>query len=50
MTHFQDVDKDAFFNKYGRLMEIERVEVLSTAVRVLVHLEIQTTSVFLLEA
>jgi ribosomal protein S15P/S13E len=49
-THFQNVDKDAFFSRYGRLMEIERVEVLSTAVRVLVHLKIQTTSVFLLKA
>ena len=24
-THFQNVDKDAFFRKYGRLMEITRV-------------------------
>jgi hypothetical protein len=37
MTHFQNVDKDAFFNKYGRLMEIARVEVLSPAVRAIVH-------------
>ena len=36
-THFQNVDKDAFFRKYGRLMEIARVEVLSPAVRALVH-------------
>jgi len=36
-THFQNVDKDAFFNKYGRLMEIARVEVLSPAVRAIVH-------------
>jgi ribosomal protein S15P/S13E len=26
-THFQNVDKDAFVNKYGHLMEIARVEV-----------------------
>jgi len=31
------VDKDAFFNKYERLMEIARVEVLSPAVRAIVH-------------
>jgi hypothetical protein len=37
MTHFQNVDKDAFLGNI-------------TAVRVLVHLEIQTTGVFLLEA
>jgi len=36
-THFQNVDKDAFFNKYGHLMEIARVEVLSPAVRAIVH-------------
>ncbi|KAL3611184.1 hypothetical protein D5086_002204 [Populus alba] len=36
-THFQNVDKDAFFRKYGRLMEIAKVEVLSPAVRALVH-------------
>ena len=36
-THFQNVDKDAFFSKYGRLVEIARVEVLSPAVRALVH-------------
>jgi hypothetical protein len=37
MTHFQNVDKDAFFWKYGRLVEIARVEVLSLAMRALVH-------------
>ena len=36
-THFQDVDKDAFFRKYGRLMEIAKVDILSPAVRALVH-------------
>ena len=36
-THFQDVDKDTFFRKYGRLMEIAKVEFLSPAVRALVH-------------
>jgi hypothetical protein len=36
-THFQNVDKDAFFRKYRRLVEIARVEVLSPAVRALVH-------------
>jgi hypothetical protein len=36
-THFQNVDRDAFFRKYGRLMEIARVEVLSPAVRAIVH-------------
>ena len=36
-THFQNVDKDAFFGKYGRLMEIAKVEVLNPAVRALVH-------------
>jgi hypothetical protein len=36
-THFPNVDKDVFFNKYGRLMEIARVEVLSPAVRAIVH-------------
>ena len=36
-THFQNVDKDAFFRKYGCLVEIARVEVLSPAVRALVH-------------
>ena len=36
-TQFQNVDKDAFFRKYGRLMEIAKVEVLSPAVRALVH-------------
>ena len=49
-THFQNVDKDAFFRKYGHLVEIANVEVLSLAVRALVHFWIQTTSVFLLEA
>ena len=38
MTHFQEVDKDTFFRKYERLMEIAKVEVLSPAVRALVHL------------
>lgn len=37
MTHFQNVDKDAFFGKYGRLTEIMKVEVLSSALRALVH-------------
>ena len=37
MTHFQDVNKDAFIRKYGRLVEIAKVEVLSPAVRDLVH-------------
>ena len=32
MTHFQNVDKDAFFRKYGHLVEIARVEVLSPTV------------------
>jgi hypothetical protein len=27
-THFQNVDKDAFFRKYGCLVEIAKVEVL----------------------
>ena len=36
-THFRDVDKDTFFRKYGRLMEIVKVDVLSPAVRALVH-------------
>jgi len=36
-THFQNVDKDAFFRKYGRLVEIATVEVLSPAVWALVH-------------
>jgi len=36
-THFQNVDKDTFFRKYGRLMKIAKVEVLSLAVRALVH-------------
>ena len=36
-TQFQNVDKDAFFRKYGHLMEIAKVEVLSPAVRALVH-------------
>jgi len=36
-AHFQNVDKNAFFGKYGRLMEIAKVEVLSPAVRALVH-------------
>ncbi|KAL3583082.1 hypothetical protein D5086_017414 [Populus alba] len=36
-THFQNVDKDAFFRKYERLVEIARVEVLSPTVRALVH-------------
>jgi hypothetical protein len=36
-THFQNADKDAFLRKYGRLVEIARVEVLSLAVRALVH-------------
>jgi ribosomal protein S15P/S13E len=36
-THFQNVDKDAFFRKYRRLMEIARVEVLSLVVRAIVH-------------
>ena len=36
-THFQNVDKDVFFRKYRRLVEIARVEVLSPAVRALVH-------------
>jgi hypothetical protein len=39
MTHFQNVnvDKDAFFRKYICLVEIAKVEVLSQAVRVIVH-------------
>ena len=36
-THFLKVDKDTFFRKYGRLVEIARVEVLSPVVRALVH-------------
>jgi hypothetical protein len=36
-THFQNVDKDAFFRKYGNLVEIARVEVLSPAMQALVH-------------
>jgi hypothetical protein len=36
-THFQNVDKDAFFRKYRCLVEIARVEVLSPTVRALVH-------------
>ena len=32
-THFQNVDKDAFSSRYGRLMEIARIEVLSLTVR-----------------
>ena len=36
-THFHDVEKDIFFRKYGRLMEIAKVEVLNPAVRALVH-------------
>jgi hypothetical protein len=38
-THFQNVGKDAFFRKYGRLVEIAGVEVLSPTVRALVLLE-----------
>ena len=37
MTHFQNVDKDAFFGKYKRLVEITKVEVLSPAMRPVVH-------------
>ena len=36
-THFQNMDKDAFFGKYGRLMEIAKVEILNPAVQALVH-------------
>jgi len=36
-THFQNVDKDAFFRKYRRLVEFTRVEVLSPTVRAIVH-------------
>ena len=36
-THFQNVDKDVFLGKYGRLMEITKVEVLNPTVRALVH-------------
>jgi len=36
-THFQNMDKDAFFRKYGRLVEIARVEVLSPAMRAIIH-------------
>jgi len=36
-THFHNMDKDVFFRKYERLVEITRVEVLSPAVRALVH-------------
>jgi ribosomal protein S15P/S13E len=32
-THFQNVDKDAFFSRYERLMEITRIKVLSPIVR-----------------
>ena len=49
-THFQNVDKDAFFNKYGCLMEIARVEVLNPAVRAIVHFWDPDYRVFLLEA
>ena len=37
IAHFQNVDKIAFLRKYGRLVEIAKVEVLSPAVRALVH-------------
>jgi hypothetical protein len=36
-SHFQNVDKDAFFRKYGHLVEIARLEVLSPAMRALVY-------------
>ena len=36
-THFQEVDKDAFFRKYGRLMEIAKIDALSLAMRALVQ-------------
>jgi len=36
-THFHNMDKDVFFRKYERLVEITRVEVLSPVVRALVH-------------
>ena len=36
-THFHNVDKDAFLRKYEHLVEIAKVEVLSLAVRALVH-------------
>ena len=36
-AHFQNMDKDAFFGKYGCLMDIAKVEVLSLAMRALVH-------------
>ena len=32
IAHFENVDKDAFFRKYGRLVEIANVKVLSPAV------------------
>ena len=37
IAHFQNVDDIAFLRKYGRLVEIAKVEVLHPAVRALVH-------------
>jgi hypothetical protein len=35
IAHFQNVDKDVFFRKYRRLVEIAKVEVFSLAARAL---------------
>jgi len=37
IAHFQNVDEIAFLRKYGHLVEIANVEVLSPAVQALVH-------------
>ena len=37
IAHFQNVNEIAFLRKYGRLVEIVKVEVLNSAVRALVH-------------
>jgi hypothetical protein len=37
LAHFQNMDEIAFLRKYGRLVDIAKVEVLNSAVRALVH-------------
>jgi hypothetical protein len=37
IAHFQNMDEIAFLRKYGRLVDIAKVEVLNSTVRALVH-------------
>ena len=37
LGHSQNIDKAAFFGKYGRLLEIAKIEVLNPAIKALIN-------------